>query len=225
MMQFADRRPAVISALRRRGPGIAADIGVNVLAPLFLYYLALERGGVIAAMIAAALPPLVANGLSYARTRRLDALSAFALASILSPLITTVGGGSGQALQLHLKLPLLLFGMAFLASAALGKPLVLPLARATVARESAAALARFEASLDDAHLSYTMLVMTLVWGGALVIEFGANAVLIYGTSQGFFSMIAPILGFSAGAGLLTWTMIYRRVRTSPNRESPAFAHR
>jgi hypothetical protein len=212
MPPIHERRETVRAAIREHGSKIASELSVNVLGPLFLYYTVIEYRGAIAATIVAAIPPLAANGLGYARTRRVDALSVFAVLSILSPLLTMIAGGSGQALQLHQKLPLLLFGLAFLGSAAIGKPLIFPLARATVARESAAALARFEARLDDLHLVRTMMVMTLVWGLALVIEFSANAVLIYGVSLRVYMTVGPILGYAASAALLGWTIAYRRTR-------------
>ena len=66
--------------------------------------------------------------------RRLDALSLLVLAGIVLSLLAFFGGGGPRMLQLREKLVTGVIGLAFLASAAVGRPLIYELARAGMAR-------------------------------------------------------------------------------------------
>jgi len=148
----------------------------------------------------------------FLRNRRVDALSILATVGIALSLLAFVGGGSAQLLQLREKMVTLLIGLAFLGSAAIGRPLIYPLARATVARESAEALADFDSKRDDARLRHTVMVMTLVWGFGLLADVALSILLIFSLSVGDYLVVGPILGYGTIGGLTLWTMLYRRYR-------------
>jgi hypothetical protein len=59
------------------------------------------------------------------------------------------GGGSAHLLQLREKLVTALIGLFFLGSAAIGRPLIYQLARASLARRKPSELAAFEALRDN----------------------------------------------------------------------------
>ena len=105
-----------------------------------------------------------------------------------------------------------LIAAAFLGSAAIGRPLIGPLARATVARESADSLAAFDARRNDPFLRHTIMVMTLVWGFGLALDCALSVVLIYALSVQQYLVIGPILGYITFGGLTGWTVLYRRWR-------------
>lgn len=152
-------------------------------------------------------------GIGSLRTRRIDALSVLAVVGIGLSTVAFIGGGSAQMLQLREKLVTLIIGLAFLASAAIGKPLIYPLARAAIARQSQQALADFDAKGNDALVRHTVMMMTWVWGIGLLLDFALSAAMIYILSIEQYIVAGPILGYVMIGGLMLWTILYRRYRT------------
>lgn len=199
--------------IRRQGPAFALDGLVNIAAPLAIYHQAQAHWGELNALLASSVPPLLWGLGSFLRSRRIDALSVLAVVGIALSTLAFVGSGSAQMLQLREKLVTLAIGLAFLGSAAIGKPLIYPLARATMARQSDRALAEFDAKGNDALVRHTVMVMTLVWGIGLLADFGVSAALIYMLPIKRYLVAGPIVGYAAIGGMMLWTILYRRYRT------------
>jgi hypothetical protein len=208
-----DRRTRILGWLRRRGPALALEGAVNILVPALIYDRLQGYWGEPGALLASAVPPLLWGVGGFLRHRRVDALSVLALAGIALSGLAVLGGGSVAMLQLREKLVTLLIGLAFLGSAAIGKPLIYPLARATMARESRQALAAFDAKGNDALVRHTVMVMTLVWGFGLLADFAVSVALIALLPIERYLVAGPILGYAAIGGLALWTVAYRRHRT------------
>ena len=203
-------RTDAIDWLRSRGPTVLLEVVVNVAGPFLIYTATHARWGDVAALLAASVPPLIWSLAGFVRNRRLDALSILVMAGIALSLLAFLGGGSARMLQLREKLVTLLIGLAFLGSAAIGKPLIWPLARATVGRQSPDALAQFDARRNDTGLRRAVMVMTLVWGTGLVAEFAVAVALIYLLSIADYLIVAPLVGYGTIGGLALWTALYRR---------------
>lgn len=199
--------------IRRQGPAFALDCAINIAAPLAIYHHTQGRWGELNALLASSIPPLLWGIGSFLRTRRIDALSVLAVVGIGLSTVAFIGGGSTQMLQLREKLVTLIIGLAFLGSAAIGKPLIYPLARATMARQSQRALADFDAKGNDALVRHTVMVMTLVWGIGLLLDFALSAAMIYMLSIEQYLVVGPIIGYAMIGGLMLWTILYRRYRT------------
>ena len=203
----------VMDWVRRRGPGVALDVAVNFVAPILLYDRLHERMGDVDALLVSSAPPLLWAVGGFLRNRRVDALSVLALVGVALSLLAFLGGGSAQFLQMREKMVTLLISLAFLGSAAIGRPLIMPLARATVARESASALAAFDARRNVAALRHTVMIMTLAWGFGLLADFILSVALIYRLSIETYLIVGPIVGYATIGGLTLWTVLYRRYRT------------
>jgi hypothetical protein len=198
--------------LRRRGPALALDIAVNFVAPVLIYNAASARWGDVGALLASSVPPLLWSVIGFARERRIDALSVLALVGIALSLLAFIGGGSVRFLQLREKMVTLLIALAFLGSAAIGKPLIYPLARATMARKSKALAEAFDAKRNEATVRHTVMVMTLVWGFGLLADFALSVALIFALPIATYLVVAPIIGYVAIGGMALWTFLYRRNR-------------
>jgi len=135
--------------LRTRGPAVAADIGVNFVLPYLIYSYTAAYVGDVKALLASSIPPIVWSLAEFIRHRRLDALSVLVLAGIVLSLLAFVGGGGPRMLQLREKLVSGVIGLAFLISAAIGRPLIYELARAGMAREGASEADRLPELNDD----------------------------------------------------------------------------
>lgn len=129
---------------------------------------AAPRWGETAALLASSVPPLLWGIGGSVNKRKVEALSVLVLVSIVLSLLTFVGGGSAQLIVLRERLVTLLFAFAFLGSAMIGKALIYPLARATMARQSKEAAARFDERRSEAPVRHTIMVMTWVWGLGLL---------------------------------------------------------
>lgn len=206
-------RARIFDWLRHRGPALALDLAVNFAAPLLIYDRAHGHMSDVNALLLSSVPPVLWGVGGFVRSRRVDALSVLAIVGIALSAIAFFGGGSAQFLQLREKMVTLLIALAFLGSAAIGKPLIYPLARATMARESAETLAEFDANGYDALVRHTMMVMTLVWGFGLLADFAVSVMLIYALSIEQYLVVGSIIGYATMGGLALWTILYRRHRT------------
>ncbi|WP_199178663.1 VC0807 family protein [Acidimangrovimonas sediminis] len=186
------------------------DLMVNMGAPYLIYSWAQPQWGEVNGLLASSLPPILWSLGEFAMRRRLDALSLMVLAGIALSLLAFVGGGSARMLQLREKLVTLAIGLAFLVSALMGRPLILSLARASMARRSGADLARFEAAVQGGALRRMMWMMSLVWGAGLVAEFCLAVVLIYAMPIDRFLIVGPVMSYATLGLLGLWTVLYRR---------------
>jgi hypothetical protein len=59
----------------------------------------------------------------------------------------------------------------------------------------------------------TNMVMTLVWGFVLAVDFMVSVMLIYAVTVADYLVIGPIVGYVTIGGLAGWTVLYRRRRT------------
>jgi hypothetical protein len=197
--------------LRERALTIVIEVAVNFLFPMLIYDWVKPSRGDVVALMASSAPPMLWSLVEFARARRVDAVSMLALAGIALSLLAFAGGGSAHFLQLREKLVTSLVGLIFLGSAAIKRPLIYELARAGMQRKnSTAELAEFESLRDKSGFRRTMMVMTLVWGFALVAEGMVAGVLVFLIPIRAFFVVGPVLGYGAMGVLALWTAWYGR---------------
>ena len=214
--QTAPHPPAplgrVLAWLKEQGPNLAVEIGVNMLLPLAIYSLVQPRLGTVVGLIASSAPPLVWSLGGFTLSRRVDALSLLVLAGIAMSLIAFFGGGGPRFLQLRERLVMVVIGLVFLGSAAIGKPLIYQLARARIRRESGGDARWFEALRDAPAFRRAMTIMTIAWGLALVAEPLLCAGLVFVLTTQQYMIVNPILGYGTFVALTAWTWAYARRR-------------
>jgi hypothetical protein len=160
--------------------------------------------------MASSAPPIIWSLVEFARRRRIDALSLLVLSGIALSLLAYLGGGSVRFLQLREKLVTALIGLLFLGSAAIGRPLIYFLARATLQRRSSSELAEFEARKDNVYFRRTMTLMTLVWGTGLVADAALGAALVTVLSVREYLIVGPVVGYGVIGVLGLWSFLYAR---------------
>jgi intracellular septation protein A len=210
-----------VAMLRRNGARIGLEIAVNIVLPFLIYSFAQASQGDVRALMLSSAPPVVWSIIEFIRERKLDALSILVLAGIVLSLFAYLGGGSARFLQLREKLVTGLIGLAFLGSAAIGRPLIYELARATSLRTSQAEADRLEALRDNAQFRRVMLLMTLVWGFGLVAECAVSSALVFMVPIKQFLLIGPVIGYGTLGALALWTVWYRarRLRLAAERQA------
>ena len=199
--------------LRRNWLRVGLDLAANFAAPVLIFGWAQPQWGEARALLASSVAPVLWGIGTFARERKVDALSVIALAGISLSLLTFLGGGSAQLIALKEKMVTLLFAFAFLGSAMIGKPLIYPLARATMARQSKEAAESFDRRRDEAPVRYTVTVMTWVWGLGLLADALLSILLVYSLPMRLYLIAGPILSYATFGGLAAWTFLYRRYRT------------
>jgi hypothetical protein len=187
---------------------IAIELLVNIALPYVIYVKAEAGIGQVRALLAASLPPILWSGIEFARKRRIDAVSILVLAGIVLSLLAFLGGGSVRFLQLRENLVTGLTGIIFVGSAAIGRPLIYQLARASKLRQSKAEAERFESLRNKQHFRRGMTVMTLVWGFGLLAQTGVACLLVFSLSIRHYLVVSPIVGYGMMSGLALWTFWY-----------------
>jgi hypothetical protein len=195
---------------RANGAAVALEALVNFVAPVVIYDLCKRPLGDVGALIASSGPPMSWSLIEFARKRRVDALSILVLAGIGLSLVAFIGGGGARFLQLREKLVTVLIGLVFLGSAAIGRPLIYYLARATLKRRNSGELESFEALKDNVYFRRTMTVMTVVWGVGLMADAAVAMALVFTLSIHDYLIAGPVLGYGTTGGLGLWTFWYVR---------------
>jgi hypothetical protein len=198
--------------LREHGPGVAVELVVNFLAPFLIYDYAKKDLGDVGALIASSGPPIAWSLFEFIRKRRVDAVSMLVLAGIALSLLAFFGGGGARMLQLREKLVTVLIGLVFLGSAAIRRPLIYQLARATLMRRDPSELEAFESLRDNPYFRRSMTVMTLVWGFGLLADAAVSAVLVFTLSIHDYLLVGPVVGYGAMGGMGLWTFFYARAQ-------------
>jgi hypothetical protein len=211
----------MLAWVRQSGPGLIIELGVNVAAPYGLFSLLQPALGDAGGLIAGAAPPLAWSIAAFVRARRIDALSLVMLAGIALSLLALAGGGGARLLQLRERLVTGAIGLVFLGSAAIGRPLIYQLARARLRRRAMNELGVFESLRDSPIFRRAMMVMTLVWGVALVGESALAAVLVFTLSIRDYLIVTPLIGYPMLAAVTAWTFWYARRRVIAARAAAA----
>jgi intracellular septation protein A len=196
--------------LRKNGGHVLVEALVNFVLPFVIYNYAEAQLGAVRALLASSAPPILWSLVEFARYRRVDALSVLVVSGIALSLLAMLGGGGVRFLQLREKLVTGVIGLAFVGSAAIGKPLIYELARATMRRKSEAEAQEFEALQVHAGFRRTMMVMTLVWGVGLLADVATSVVLVFVLSIREYLIVNPILGYGTSGALGLWTFLYGR---------------
>lgn len=195
------------TTLARRG--LHPTTILNVAAPVATYQLLTAYGATAsAALLVSAAFPTATVLARVVRTRKLDAMGALSLAALLL-------GAAGAFLFNNPRFLLVkdsavtgLFGLAFLGSLLIDRPLLLVLARAFA--DGQAMSARQQAQLKTAAPA-RLRHMTLVWGLALLGEATTRVILSFLLAPTLVLTISPLLTLAAFGPLTLWSW---RVRTA-----------
>jgi len=198
----------ILAWLRANGGHVLVEALVNFILPFVIYSYAQAPFGDVRALLLSSAPPIAWSLVEFARHRRVDALSVLVVAGIILSLLAMIGGGGPKFLQLRENLVTGIIALVFLGSAAIGKPLIYQLARASMMRKSADEAQAFEALQVHAGFRRTMTVMTLVWGLGLLANVAVSVVLVFALTIREYLILGPIVGYGTMGALTLWTFLY-----------------
>jgi hypothetical protein len=202
------RLTRALAFARANGLKFGAELAFNFVLPFAIYSLLTARFGPAPAMMAAAAPPIAWTIVSFIRERKVDAISMLVLAGIALSLIAFAGGGGVKFLQLRENLVGGLVGTVFLASAAIGRPLIYHMARAGSRRRGGPAAAAVEAASGNAGFRRATLLATLVWGVGLAAMCAANCTLVFMVSIKQYLLMSGPISYTTMGLLTAWTYWY-----------------
>jgi hypothetical protein len=208
---------------RTHGLKLGLEVAINFVLPFLIYDLGRGSLGDVKALMASSAPPIAWSIIEFARERKVDALSILVVGGIVLSLVGFAGGGGVKFLQLRENLVNGVIGLVFLGSAAIGKPLIYELARASMRRTSPDGAAEFEALRDNVHFRRTMTVLTLVWGVGLVALCAAHCVLVFAVSIKQYLLISPPTSYATAGLLIAWSFWYVSRARRRGRERTAAA--
>lgn len=162
--------------------------------------------GDVDALLASSAPPLAWSIGEFAVAGRIDAMSFLVLGGIMLSPLAFIGGGRAQALQLHEEFVTLIIGLVFLSPAAVGKPRIWYLARASLARQLKVESTELERHRDNPRMKRFMTRLTLGRGKGLVAEFALGVVLVMTLPIADCLILGPIVGYVTIGLLSLWTV-------------------
>jgi hypothetical protein len=182
------------------------EILVNFVLPYLVYIKTAAIIGQVHALILSSLPPIVWTAARSVYSRKTDAVSLLVILGIFLSLVAFIGGGSVRFVQLRQNLVIGLIGLLFLSSIVFRRPLILPLARATILRSDFGDIQILEDLQAKEEFRRDMTMLTAVWGVGLLAETAAACVLLYCMPIQEFLIVNPIVGYGAMGGLLLWSL-------------------
>jgi intracellular septation protein A len=199
--------------LRTNARTIALEIAINGVLPVVVYDAVHPAVGDVKSLLASMVPPLLWSIAEFARKRKIDIVSIFVIAGIVLSLLAFIGGGSVKFLQLRENMVSGIIALAFLGSAAIGRPLIYEFARTSMRRQSAEKAATFE-QLNERNVNVrrSMTFMTLVWGSVLLLQTLLACALVFIVSIPTYLIVSPILGYGTMGALALWTFLYVQAR-------------
>ncbi len=179
----------------------------NFVAPYIVYVLLDSHVGDVNALIASAGPPLLWSGYELVKTRRLDAISVTVVVAIFLTVGATAMGGSARLIQIRDAMITGAIGLMFLGSFAMRRPMLFYLARATMARNTEAGAAAFEALWLNPEIPRLFRRLTLIWGLGLVAQTALLCTLATIWPIPRYLLLAPLITYGTFALLMLWSFL------------------
>jgi hypothetical protein len=198
----------------RIGARYVSAVVVNVALPWLAYRVGFMHGGIVWAHAAALLPLLGWLLWDLARHGHFDAMTAVVLVGTALSFVTVLVTSDVRERLVEEPLVSGMIGVVFLVSLLTRRPIVYYLGRSTMARESVARAAEFDAMwVSRLGFAARIRVMTLVWGWGLLVENLLRIGIVFGggfPGEGRVGVVSGIVRYGFYGGLVGWTVWYRR---------------
>jgi len=202
---------------------LAQSAAVNLLAPALVYRLAerLIPGHGLLALALSGVPPVAWLAFSAARLRALDLLGLFSAQSVIVSLAALILSHTERQALMGRSLQNVVLALIFLGSLALGKPLVLAMARQLATGNDPAQKAHFDVLAARPEAAALYLTLTWVWTFALLIKAGGTYALACSLAARDFLPASASWDLLSDSVLVGWTLVYARARLTVQAEARA----
>jgi hypothetical protein len=185
--------------------GLVVSLAINFLGPYLIYIAAAPHfapHSTVPLLLSASVP-VTEFFLQFLRRRIVDVIAIISGTQLAAGIVITLLAGNAHAsLEGHALMPALL-GMVYFVSILIGKPLVQPLARQTMAGGDPERQARFDAITAHPAAHRAFVNLSWAWTMTLMLE---SAVLLAATqllSVSIYLIISNVLNYGV-IGLLVW---------------------
>jgi hypothetical protein len=195
-----------------RFTGLYRTLGVSLVLPLIVIQVLLHRGVTpVYALAAATIFPLGEMAYEAIHVKRIGLIAIVSLVGIVFGF--GLSFATGNAIFALLKDSLLtgVFGVLFLGSLATPRPLIYRL-NLDLAGTDPAARAASEALWERPAARAAFRLITLVWGGGLLLEAAVRVVAAFTLPIATATSISPIISVVTIGAILVWTVRYVRAR-------------
>jgi hypothetical protein len=198
--------------------GMAPSILVNGVLTVVAYQVLLSHHvHNVTALILTALIPAAWTVGSLAHSRRVDTLGAVSLVLLVLSLVASLVSGNARFILIKESFLTGLFGLVFLGSFLLRRPLMFYFGRQFAAGGDPRRIARWEGLWQYESFRHGNRVMTSVWGIGLVLEAAARVALVFALSVSVFMVVSQIMVYAVLFGLIFWTISYSRAAAREGR--------
>lgn len=161
------------------------------------------------------------------KRRAIDAVAVITLSQLAASILISLVAASPRGALVGHAFQAAALGLVFAASIALGRPLMVPLARQAMAGDDPVRRGKFDQSLAELPgLRRQLTLMSLVWAVALCAETGVRLVILRYTAPATYLLVAGILGWAVPCVLAVASIRYGRWIASRMRgQAPPDANR
>lgn len=188
--------------------GIIPSLIIDGALPFLVYTLLRPHTTELLALSASALPPLISNIISIARTRKLDAFGTLILLGIIVSIGAIFLGGDPKILLIRESIFTVALGIACFISLLLPRPLMFYISRHFATDGTPEKLANYDALWQYKSFRSINYLITIVWGIAWISEFVLRVILVFTLSIPQFLIVSPIIFNAITVALIIWTMTY-----------------
>jgi len=187
----------------------AFSLTFNALCPYLLFRILAPRfpADSIMPLLYSTAFPVIGFLAGILRQRTINAIAALALASIVIQITMTIVSRNLSNALVARSLDGTIIGLVFLLSVAIGRPIILIVARQLVTAGAPQRRSRFDdiVAIDRGR---AFMIATAVWGLCLIILSGVNIALALTFDHALFVLVSPILAVITNLVLLGWSMRY-----------------
>jgi hypothetical protein len=188
---------------------------LDALCPLALYQILVSQGvRVVPALCLTTIFPLGNTAAGWLRDRRVDAIGILILVFIAAGVVTSLSSGDARFVLIKGSVSTAAFGVVFLVSLILKRPLAFYFGRQFYTGGKADLVARWDGLWEYPTFRCGNRVVSAVWGCGLILEALIRGALVYILSIATFLIVAPLIAYGFYGALLWWTVAYSRRRAA-----------
>jgi intracellular septation protein A len=199
--------PSAGKALRSFVPSLV----INGLFPILLYQFLTGRGvATVPALVAGSVFPLGYGLWDWIRTHHLDIIAALSMAFIVVSAAASLISGSARFTLIKESFFTGIFGLIFLGSLLLARPLMFYVIRRFATGGNAEKLLWWDGLWRHPNFRHSMRIMTAIWGLTFVADALIRTVLVFVLSTSVFLVVSQLLFYGMFALAFLGTFAYGR---------------
>lgn len=194
--------------------GILLTLLINGAVPYVLYVWLSQYMSSFTALCIATVVPMADNLFHLARHRKLDVFGGMMLFTFLLGIGLIALGGDEKLLLIRESFITAAVGLLFLVSLLFKRPLIYHLAMRFTVQDNTGEKSKFATNWDYPYFRSVVRLMTIVWGGMLLIEAGIRVVLVYELTTAQFLAVSNLVFYGFIGVTILWTAMYRKRSTA-----------